>query len=74
MLVHKAFHHYTVRRKQGGSQSSRDNQGNAPRSAGASLRRQQETALAEVGDIPAVLVKLEIFALLFKYNHVAIVT
>ena len=51
MLVHKTFHHYTVRRKQGGSQSARDNQGNAPKSVGASLRRQQEAALAEVRKI-----------------------
>ena len=52
MVAHKTFHHYTVRRKQGGSQSSRDSQGNAPKSAGASLRRQQEAALAEVWCVP----------------------
>lgn len=37
--VHKTLHSYTTRRSQGQSQSSRDQTGNAPRSAGASLRR-----------------------------------
>ena len=40
-VVHKTFHCYTVRAKQGGSQSSADNKSgtNHPKSAGASLRR-----------------------------------
>ena len=39
--VHKTFHCYTVRAKQGGSQSMADNRSgtNHPKSAGASLRR-----------------------------------
>jgi len=46
---HKTFHRYVVRAKHGTSQSSRDNKGgSAPKSAGASLRRHNETALAEV--------------------------
>ena len=48
---HKTFHSYTVRAKQGGSQSSRDNKsggGSHPKSAGASLRRYNEAAFAEV--------------------------
>ncbi|XP_034241802.1 protein vms-1-like [Thrips palmi] len=47
-LVHKTFHCYTVRAKQGGSQSTRDNKGgNHPKSAGASLRRYNEQALIQ---------------------------
>ncbi len=40
-VAHKTFHCYTVRAKQGGSQSSKDNKsgGSHPKSAGASLRR-----------------------------------
>ena len=40
-VVHKTFHCYTVRAKQGGSQSMADNRSgtNHPKSAGASLRR-----------------------------------
>ncbi|XP_017784983.1 PREDICTED: ankyrin repeat and zinc finger domain-containing protein 1-like [Nicrophorus vespilloides] len=52
--IHKTFHCYTVRAGQGGSQSSRDNKNasSAPKSAGASLRRYNETALIQhVGDI-----------------------
>lgn len=37
--IHKTLHSYTTRRGQGQSQSTRDSHGNAPRSAGASLRR-----------------------------------
>ena len=37
-----------MRKKQGGSQSSRDNKGNAPSSMGASLRRHNETRFKEV--------------------------
>lgn len=51
MIHHKTFHSYTVRAKQGGSQSSRDNKsggGSHPKSAGASLRRYNEAAFAEV--------------------------
>ncbi|XP_052826487.1 ankyrin repeat and zinc finger domain-containing protein 1 isoform X1 [Octopus bimaculoides] len=45
VIMHKTFHRYTVRAKQGKSQGSRDGRGNAPRSAGASLRRHNESAL-----------------------------
>ncbi|KAA8499154.1 Vms1-like [Porphyridium purpureum] len=38
LLQHKTFHHYTVRKKQGGSQTSSDKAKRA-KSAGASLRR-----------------------------------
>lgn len=51
MIQHKTFHSYTVRAKQGGSQSSRDNKSGGsshPKSAGASLRRYNEAAFAEV--------------------------
>ena len=50
-MCHKTFHSYTVRAKQGGSQSSRDNKsggGSHPKSAGASLRRYNEAAFSEV--------------------------
>lgn len=50
LLCHKTFHSYTVRAKQGGGQSSRDNKsgGSHPKSAGAALRRYNEAAFAEV--------------------------
>ena len=52
MLVHKTFHSYTVRARQGGTQSSRDGRsgGSHPKSAGASLRRYNEAALIQVFD------------------------
>jgi len=48
-LVHKTFHAYTVRAKQGGNQSSADNKSGSshPKSAGASLRRYNEMALMQ---------------------------
>ena len=48
MVVHKTFHRYVVRAKRGTAQSARDSQGNAPKSAGASLRRYNEAALTQV--------------------------
>uniref|UniRef100_T1J913 VLRF1 domain-containing protein n=1 Tax=Strigamia maritima TaxID=126957 RepID=T1J913_STRMM len=49
IVVHKTFHRYTVRAKQGSSQGSRDGRqsGSAPRSGGASLRRQNEAGLVQ---------------------------
>ncbi|KAL3831821.1 hypothetical protein ACJMK2_023523 [Sinanodonta woodiana] len=47
VLVHKTFHRYVVRAKRGTAQSTRDSQGNAPKSAGASLRRYNEAALIQ---------------------------
>ncbi|KAJ8313538.1 hypothetical protein KUTeg_008099 [Tegillarca granosa] len=47
IVVQKTFHRYVVRAKRGSAQSSRDSQGNAPKSAGASLRRYNEAALKE---------------------------
>ncbi|KAF9807398.1 hypothetical protein SFRURICE_005980 [Spodoptera frugiperda] len=45
--IHKTLHSYTTRRGQGMAQSTRDQTGNAPKSAGASLRRyNQEQFLA----------------------------
>lgn len=44
--VHKTFHRYVLRAKQGTVQSVRDNRGNAPKSGGAALRRHNEAALA----------------------------
>jgi hypothetical protein len=45
-LVHTTHHAYTVRRKQGGAQSSRDSSGaGRPRSMGAKLRREGERKL-----------------------------
>lgn len=46
-IVHKTFHSYTVRAKQGFAQSSRTN-GNHAKSAGASLRRYNEASLIQV--------------------------
>ena len=45
--VHKTFHRYVVRAKQGGRQSTRDAGGSAPQSAGATLRRYNEAMLAK---------------------------
>lgn len=46
---HKTFHSYTVRAKQGGSQSTKDNRsGSFAKSAGASLRRYNEQTLIQV--------------------------
>lgn len=49
-IVHKTFHCYTVRAGQGGAQGTRDGKsgGSQPKSAGASLRRYNENALAQV--------------------------
>jgi len=46
-IVHKTFHSYTVRAKQGFAQNSRTN-GNHAKSAGASLRRYNEASLIQV--------------------------
>lgn len=57
VLVHKTFHAYTVRAKQGGSQGSADNKsgGSHPKSAGASLRRYNEMSLMQhIQDITQV--------------------
>ena len=50
VLDHKTFHRYTVRAKRGTIQSSRDSHhgGHKPKSAGASLRRYNESALEHV--------------------------
>lgn len=53
VIVHKTFHRYTTRRKQGGSQSSNDSAKGAAHSAGASIRRYNEAALET--DIRALL-------------------
>ena len=45
LLLHKTYHRYTVRAKQGTVQGIRDGKGNAPKSYGASLRRYNQIAL-----------------------------
>ncbi|KAL0838625.1 hypothetical protein ABMA28_016709 [Loxostege sticticalis] len=51
-VVHKTHHSYVTRRGQGQAQALRDQHGNAPRSAGASLRRYcQAQFLQHVQDI-----------------------
>ncbi|KAI0084477.1 hypothetical protein BDY19DRAFT_533305 [Irpex rosettiformis] len=47
VLLHKTFHRYTTRRKQGGSQSVNDNAKSKAVSAGAMLRRYGEQALRD---------------------------
>ena len=48
VVVHKTFHSYTVRAKQGGSQGAADNKSSGGiKSAGASLRRYNEQQLVE---------------------------
>ncbi|KAJ3311757.1 Ankyrin repeat and zinc finger domain-containing protein 1 [Boothiomyces sp. JEL0838] len=46
-LVHKTFHRYTTRRKQGGAQSGNDNSKGKANSAGAQIRRYNEQVLRE---------------------------
>lgn len=45
IIVSKTFHRYTVRKKQGGSQSASDNSRGKANSAGSSIRRHNEQAL-----------------------------
>jgi len=47
VIAHKTFHRYTTRRKQGGAQSANDSAKGAAHSAGASIRRYNETALEQ---------------------------
>ncbi|CAH1707934.1 unnamed protein product [Aphis gossypii] len=44
VIVHKTFHSYTVRAKQGGSQNTQDRSKGGCKSAGASLRRYNEAS------------------------------
>ena len=48
ILKHKTFHRYVVRAKRGTTQSTQDNKGQAAKSAGATLRRYNESALKQV--------------------------
>ena len=47
VLESKTFHRYTTRRKQGGAQSANDNAKGKAKSAGAQIRRYNETMLTE---------------------------
>lgn len=47
-IVHKTFHSYTVRAKQGGSQNMQDRSKGGCKSAGASLRRYNEASQFKV--------------------------
>ncbi|VDK56244.1 unnamed protein product [Anisakis simplex] len=56
MIAHKSYHRYTVRAKQGGTQSGADSKGGKKaKSAGATLRRYNEKMLKE--DIQEVIAK-----------------
>ncbi|CBY18552.1 unnamed protein product [Oikopleura dioica] len=44
-LLHKCIKKYVIRAKRGSAQSTRDNQGNKPKSMGAQLRRENEKEL-----------------------------
>ncbi|CAG5123062.1 unnamed protein product, partial [Candidula unifasciata] len=57
VIDHKTFHRYTVRAKRGTAQSSKDSQGGAPKSAGATLRRYNEAALVQ--DVQDLLTRWE---------------
>ncbi|KAJ3069386.1 hypothetical protein HDU98_007515 [Podochytrium sp. JEL0797] len=57
LLVHKTFHRYTTRRKQGGAQSASDNAKGKANSAGSNLRRHNEMMLIQ--DIQALLTDWE---------------
>lgn len=59
--MHKTFHAYTVRAKQGSAQNSRDNRASGrSKSAGASLRRYNEIKLLQVSIIFVWLIKIKI--------------
>ncbi|XP_013170279.1 PREDICTED: ankyrin repeat and zinc finger domain-containing protein 1-like [Papilio xuthus] len=47
VVLHKTHHSYVTRRGQGQAQYNRDHHGNAPRSAGASLRRYNQAQFLE---------------------------
>lgn len=47
--MHKTFHSYTVRAKQGGAQSAQDRSKGGCKSAGANLRRHNEASQLKVG-------------------------
>lgn len=52
VIVHKTFHRYTTRRKQGGAQSANDTAKGFANSAGAQIRRYNEQALtAEIREL-----------------------
>uniref|UniRef100_A0A915AXI8 Ankyrin repeat and zinc finger domain-containing protein 1 n=2 Tax=Parascaris univalens TaxID=6257 RepID=A0A915AXI8_PARUN len=55
LIVHKSYHRYTVRAKQGGTQSAADARGKKAKSAGATLRRYNEERLK--ADIHELLAK-----------------
>lgn len=46
-VLHKTFHSYTVRSKQGGTQSTKDGKGSHPKSAGSNLRRYNEQSFLQ---------------------------
>ncbi|KAI8901139.1 hypothetical protein BC833DRAFT_579122 [Globomyces pollinis-pini] len=54
-IVHKTFHRYTTRRKQGGAQSGNDSSKGNAHSAGAGIRRYNEQALRE--EIQALMIE-----------------
>lgn len=54
-IVHKTFHSYTVRAKQGSAQSTQDRSKGGSKSAGASLRRHNEASQLKVKIIPLFL-------------------
>lgn len=47
VVAHKTIHKYTTRRKQGGSQAAQDSTGKRAKSAGATIRRNNELALQQ---------------------------
>ena len=53
-VLHKTFHCYTVRAKQGGSQGASDSTRGHAKSAGASLRRYNEQALVQHVQGPSI--------------------
>ena len=71
MIAHKTFHRYVVRAKRGTAQSARDAQGNAPKSAGANLRRYNEAALTQV-DLHEMYWR-NMYKNIITINHVALI-
>jgi len=73
-IVNKTFHSYTVRAKQGGSQSTQDRSKGGCKSAGASLRRYNEASQLKVqylklNYLKVILSNKFLFSIFKKYYH-----
>jgi len=68
-IVHKTFHSYTVRAKQGGSQNSQDRTKGGCKSAGASLRRYNEASQLKVKYLNSIVYNLYLICFYLAYSR-----